>query len=135
MDYLELNPLGELFFAPCDVRLFPKKNNSDQNVLIPDILVICDPSKTDKRAILGGPDLVIEILSPSTTKIDKTVKNDLYKEAGVKEYWTVSPDEKIVTVHILKDGEYVTFYYDENAVIKCSVLPGCEIDMKAVFAV
>jgi len=77
----------ELFSAPFDVRLSDNKQQSDnyiETVVQPDIVVICDPEKIDRRGCKGAPDLVIEILSPSTGGKDLTVKYDLYERHGVK---------------------------------------------------
>jgi Uma2 family endonuclease len=114
--------------------LNPKKDNSDDTVLEPDISVICDPSKLDARGCNGAPDLVIEILSPSTARHDRIVKFRKYQEAGVREYWTVDPDTKTVQVFILDDGRYIASTYDDTDTAPISVLPGCEIKLSDVFA-
>jgi Uma2 family endonuclease len=67
------------FFAPVSVRLHPAADNSDDTVLEPDIIVVCDPSKLDKHGCTGAPDLVVEILSPSTARHDKVVKFNKYQ--------------------------------------------------------
>jgi len=63
-------------------------------VVEPDITIVCDSSKLDEKGCKGSPDLVIEILSPSTGKNDKLIKFNKYEKAGVKEYWIVEPDQK-----------------------------------------
>ena len=79
--------------APVDVRLFPQTDDSDDVVVQPDLVVICDEAKlSDGKACRGAPDLVIEILSESTKSHDLRLKLDLYKKAGVREYWTVGSD-------------------------------------------
>ena len=80
-----------VFPAPFDVRL-PQGEEKDEeidNVVQPDLVVICDRSKIDKRGCKGAPDLIIEILSYSTAKKDLNEKFNLYQQAGVKEYWIV----------------------------------------------
>jgi Uma2 family endonuclease len=69
--------------------------------------VVCDLSKLDERGCCGAPDMIVEILSPSTHKKDITEKFDLYEASGVKEYWIVHPYEKVIQVFLLQeDGKY-----------------------------
>ena len=82
--------------APFDVRLFPRKDDSDGNVVQPDVIVVCDEGKlSDGKACVGAPDVVFEVLSDSTKVMDLRVKKELYKGAGVKEYWVVAKDYAI----------------------------------------
>jgi Uma2 family endonuclease len=124
----------KVFSAPVGVRLFPKADLSDDTIVLPDIIVVCDRAKLDKQSYNGAPDLVIEILSPSTARHDQTVKFHLYQEVGVREYWTVDPERRLVHVYILNNGNYITTIYDETKEIPVSVLPGCLINLKEVFA-
>jgi Uma2 family endonuclease len=141
--------LGELFYqlrrflggkpckvipAPYAVRLNPAEDSSDNTVLEPDIMVICDPSKITRRGCNGAPDLVIEIISPSTARKDKVVKLNKYQNAGVREYWIVEPDTKTVLICVLDNGRYIFSSYDDTGKAPVSVLPPCEIDLGAVFA-
>jgi len=109
--FIERNKgLCEVFTAPFDVR-FPKqgKTADDQidTVVQPDICVVCDLSKLDERGCCGAPDMIVEILSPSTSKKDLTLKFSLYEESGVKEYWIVYPNDKSIHVFLLQeDGKY-----------------------------
>jgi len=100
----------KVFTAPFDVR-FPKKGETSDDkidtVVQPDICVICDLSKLDERGCCGAPDMIAEILSPSSAKKDVTEKFNLYEEHGVKEYWIVHPGEKAINVYLLQeDGKY-----------------------------
>jgi Uma2 family endonuclease len=122
----------EVYNAPFDVRL--NADEEDDTVVQPDILVVCDPDKLDDKGAKGAPDFVAEILSPSTASHDALVKLNLYRRYGVREYWIVDPVSKIVTVHLLKNGEYVTTAYGENDVAPVSILEGCDIDLGKVFA-
>jgi Uma2 family endonuclease len=134
-----------VFPAPYCVRLFPAADLSDDTVLQPDLSVICDPSKIDERGCNGAPDLIIEILSPSTSSKDKLIKFNLYLEAGVREYWVVDPEARLVEVHILDKGRYVTSAYGisdpieerlrgyVSEVAPLTVLPGLSIDLKTIF--
>jgi Uma2 family endonuclease len=131
-NYLKDKPC-KVYTAPFSVRLFPAEDESDDTVVEPDIIVICDPAKLDDRGCNGPPDLAVEILSPSTSRNDRIVKFNKYREAGVREYWIADPEEKVVTVYVLKNGEYIAANYDDTGSIPVTVLPGCEIDLKTVF--
>lgn len=98
----------EPFIAPFDVRL-PKKNQDEDsvdNVVQPDLLVICDKTKIDERGCKGAPDFIIEILSNSTADRDHFEKLKLYEVSGVKEYWIVNPWSKAVLVHLMAEDGY-----------------------------
>ncbi len=99
-----------VFAAPFDVRLpDAKKQNADAQVFTvvqPDICVVCDAEKIDDRGCIGAPDLVIEILSPGNTQKEMGVKFALYEENGVKEYWLVQPQDRVILVYVLKDSKY-----------------------------
>jgi Uma2 family endonuclease len=102
-------------------------------VVQPDILVICDPSKlVDGKACKGAPDLVVEIMSGSSIIMDRKVKAEKYREAGVKEYWIVNPDSLEVLVNVLTGGRYVSTAYRDS--VPSSVLPGLTIDLQTVKA-
>ena len=86
----------EPFVSPIDVRLFPKDEWSDVDVVQPDVIVVCDASKmSDDRACRGAPDIVFEVLSKTTKIHDLRIKRDLYKNAGVKEYWVISSNHAV----------------------------------------
>lgn len=98
----------EVNVAPFDVRL-PDTDEADDDILTavqPDIVVVCDSDKLDARGCRGAPDLVIEVLSPSTAAHDQTVKLAAYERHGVKEYWLVHPADRIVTVYAWAHGAY-----------------------------
>lgn len=127
-----------IYAAPFDVRL-PVHGSKDDDkifdVVQPDICVICDLSKLDERGCLGAPDLVVEVLSPSSLKYDWNYKFNLYETAGVREYWIVDPKAKIVNVFLLQsDGRY-----DLGTVYECHqkapvyIFEGLEIDLKELF--
>jgi Uma2 family endonuclease len=125
----------KVYIAPFAVRLFPAEDLSDDTVVEPDITVVCDPSKLDDRGCNGAPDFIIEVVSPSTARYDRIVKFDKYREAGVREYWIVEPEEKYVFAYVLKDGRYTAVNYDDTGTAPVTVLPGCEIDLKTIFGV
>lgn len=130
VNFLDDKPC-EVYCAPFSVRLNP--NTGDDTVVEPDIVVICDLSKLDDRGCNGAPDLVIEILSPSTSWYDRGRKLKKYFQVGVRECWIVDPVDKLVAVHILKDGEYIHRPYDIDDIVPVHVLDGCAIDLKKVF--
>ena len=75
----------------------------DDNNVVPDIMIVCNPDIVKERGIYGVPDLIVEILSPSTANRDKLNKRELYERFGVKEYWIVDPSNKSVEVYLLKN--------------------------------
>ena len=117
--------------APYDVRLNP--DDKDDNVVQPDIVVICDPSKIQHGGCVGAPDMVIEILSPSNRRHDHIVKLMKYEKFGVQEYWIADPEIKTVHVHILNDSKYDFSVYKDPDTVSVHVLEGCEINLSDVF--
>ena len=73
---------------------------------VPDGMIVCDPRKIGRDGIYGAPDLVVEVLSPSTARYDRGHKKDVYEKAGVREYWIVEPDSKAIEVYLLKNGKF-----------------------------
>lgn len=126
-----------VFSAPLDVRLFEKKGDSLDSVstvVQPDLMVVCDKSKIDRHGISGAPDLIIEIASDSTHRIDRLTKFNLYQRAGVREYWIVDPSTCIVSVYLLTDGAYRTAgVYSTGSLVPVSILSQCGIDLSTVF--
>jgi Uma2 family endonuclease len=128
----------EVFTAPFDVRLpknGEKENHLIQTVVQPDIVVVCNPEKIDEKGCLGAPDLIVEILSPSTRRYDLNDKYNLYEAFGVKEYWVIAPKDKDVTVFLLQEnGRYNEgIIYADPAIIPVQTLSGLEIDSKDLF--
>jgi len=123
----------QVFAAPLDVRLFPKKDKSDKTVVQPDLLVVCDKTKLAKGSVNGAPDLVIEIVSPSNPHSELFLKFQYYLKAGVKEYWVIDPDMKKVQVNIYENGHYNSTIFEGNDSIPVTVLPGLEIAVKDIF--
>ena len=127
----------KVYPAPFAVRLFEKDGDTPEDVdtmVEPDISVVCDHDKLDKHGCKGAPDLVVEILSPSTQRHDRLVKLDLYQRAGVREYWIVDPDSSTVQVFMLKAGYlHPHEVYSEKDIAKVNVLDGCFIELAKVF--
>ena len=91
----------EVFPAPFAVFL----NADDRNYVEPDIAVVCDPSRIDDQGLKGAPDLVVEVVSPSSKRMDYYIKLFKYRTAGVREYWVVNPLTKVSNVFYFDDDE------------------------------
>ncbi|WP_003544372.1 Uma2 family endonuclease [Desulfotomaculum nigrificans] len=127
--FLRQNPLGEVYYAPIDVLL------GDQ-VVQPDIIFISDNrlNIVGELNIQGAPDLVIEVLSPSTASYDKKKKGQIYLKYGVKEYWTVDIDAKIIDVYKVGEKQWQWLgSYDEEDTITTQLIPGLEIKLNEIF--
>jgi Uma2 family endonuclease len=127
-----------IYHAPFDVRLPLNNETADSkiyNVVQPDICVICDLSKLDNKGCIGAPDLIVEVLSPSTLKYDWNYKFNLYENAGVREYWIVDPKAKMVSVFLLQsDGKYdLGTVYECNQKAPVRIFEGLEIDLNELF--
>ena len=123
------NP-GKIFYAPIDVIF------DDNNVIQPDILFIKKENLfiRKKRGVFGSPDLVVEILSPSSIKRDRYEKKEIYRKFGVKEYWIVDPANLSIEVFLLENEEYkLHSMATENGEIKSYILEGLVIEVEAVF--
>ena len=129
-DYVRKFELGEVLYAPLDVVL------SEENVLQPDILFISKErfSIITDKSIQGAPDLVIEILSSATADRDKGLKQKLYANYGVQEYWLVDPDKRVIEVMTLGEGGFEsTGIYQEGAILKSPLLRGISIKVSEIF--
>jgi len=126
----------KLYYAPFDVRL-PRQGEADDQVdtvVQPDLCVICDPKKLDKRGAIGAPDLVAEIVSPGNTKKDLKYKFSLYEEAGVKEYWIIEPTNQTVSVFVLDNGKYRGLApIVEGDILQSVIFPNLKIDTAEIF--
>ncbi|EHQ91987.1 hypothetical protein DesyoDRAFT_5053 [Desulfosporosinus youngiae DSM 17734] len=133
--YLTEKPC-KIYAAPFDVR-FSELEEDEQirNVVQPDLTVICDESKLDDKGCLGAPDLVIEVISPTTISLDYVKKLALYEKYRVKEYWIVHPIDNTVMVFVLgKDHQYgKPGIYTEDSHLESRVFPDIGIDLKQVF--
>lgn len=127
----------KVFHSPFDVRLPNTSKTSDDNiytVVQPDISVICDLSKIDKKGCLGAPDLIIEIVS-ANSKRDIEDKFKLYEKHGVREYWIVYPFEKSISVFFLNNEKYeLVGMYAESGKVKVNIFDGFYINIQEVFS-
>ena len=122
-----------VFAAPLDVRLFPEKDNSDETVVQPDLLVVCDRTKLGKGSVNGPPDLVLEIISPSTSNKELFVKFRAYLDAGIPEYWMIEPEQKFVQLHIYENGHFISSSYEGEDTVPSTVLRGFTVDLKTLW--
>lgn len=128
--FVDENDLGEVFLAPCDVVL------SETDVVQPDILFVSKERSyiITEDNIRGAPDLVIEVLSPSTAQRDRTLKRTLYALHGVPEYWQADTDAKNVAVLTLVNGEYkIAGIYGEGQALVSPLLPGFALEIDRIF--
>lgn len=114
-DYIKKNG------GPCKVYPAPFAvflNEDDRNYVEPDISVICDSSKVDNRGCQGAPDFIIEIVSPSSQRMDYLTKLFKYRTAGVREYWIVNPLQRTVQVYSFEGTEDSTQYsFDDEITV------------------
>ena len=126
-----------VYAAPFGVRLFERAEDGPEDVdtvVEPDITVVCDRDKLDDQGCKGAPDLIVEILSPSTQRRDRLTKLNLYQRAGVREYWIVNPEDKTVQVMLLEEGVYrVADVRTAQDIIKVNSLEGCYLELEKVF--
>ncbi len=104
-EYVSRENAGEIYIAPCDVVL------SDENIVQPDLLFITKENLhlIKEKNIQGAPDMVVEILSESTEKLDRVYKKNLYEKFGVKEYWLVDIQNDAVEVLCLRERHYISY--------------------------
>ena len=131
--YLRGKPC-KVYPAPFDVRLFYEEDDSDDTVVQPDILVVCDKEKIGPEACRGAPDLVIEILSPSNSAIEMERKLKLYQHSGVREYWVVDPEHNGLTVYCFKEDVIITKTYKSTDTVTVAIFPDLRIALEQVFS-
>ncbi|HAP93624.1 MAG TPA: Uma2 family endonuclease [Desulfotomaculum sp.] len=131
-DFVVENKLGEVLDAPLDIVLTP------YDVVQPDVMFISNERRsivTDEN-IQGPPDLVVEILSPSTGVRDRTIKKKLYARSGVRELWLVNAAVQVIEVFDLETGEEVppaVYARGRESVLVSKVLPGLRVELDKVF--
>ena len=129
----------QVFLAPFDVRLPDGEDHSDlaiRSVVQPDLSIIRDAAKIDRAGCVGAPDLVAEILSPSTAYKDQTAKLSLYERHGVRECWLLNPERNTVLVYLLEAGGGFgkPSEYRSGERLPATAVPGLEVDLSVVFA-
>ncbi|MDX2284430.1 MAG: Uma2 family endonuclease [Bacteroidia bacterium] len=126
----------ELYAAPFDVRLTRMRDDKAVSTVVqPDLCVICDRSKLDERGCNGAPDLIVEILSPGNSRTEMRDKFELYQEAGVLEYWIVSPDHRTIQVWRLNEqGCYLALPPAvEGDLLGTPIVPNLALNVTEVF--
>ncbi len=118
------------FVSPIDVQL----DCDDRTMVEPDVVLLCDMKKNVGRCIYGAPDLVMEVLSPSTSRKDQTLKLYKYRNAGVREYWIIDLQREKVTVYDFEHKKHPAIY-GMDAPIPVGIYDGkCEIRFDRYFA-
>lgn len=123
--------LGQVYTAPLEVHL-----SESSRPVQPDVLFIRAERQPPPgtQVFEGAPDLIVEVVSPSSIRLDRTIKFDAYEQAGVAEYWIVDPKTRSVEVHTLSRGEYAVFgQYTNDEVIESALLSGLQIKTSALF--
>ena len=113
----------KVFPAPYAVFL----NNDEYNYVEPDISVICDKNKLDDKGCHGAPDFIIEIVSPSSRKMDYMTKLFKYRSAGVREYWIVDPIRKMVRTYDFVSDDTADYSFSDK--IPVAIYPGFELSI------
>ena len=125
----------EVFVAPFDVRL-PKNGEKEDDridtVVQPDVCIVCDPAKIDRRGCLGAPDFIAEVQSLSTAKYDLNEKFALYEASGVREYWVVFPSEGVRVFLLQPDGKYDEGTAYDAGKIPVHIFDGLEIYLETI---
>ena len=127
-DYIEKKRLGEIFIAPYDVVFH------ENDVCVPDLLYISNENQhiIGEYNIQGAPDLIIEILSPGTEKLDKGLKYKRYAYYGVKEYWIVDPKTQLIEVHDLEKQELLQVF-PQNQTLNTPTFPDIHLKLSEIF--
>lgn len=100
----------EVYLAPFAVYI----NNDEYNYVEPDIVVICNEDRLDEKGCHGAPDWAVEIVSPSSVKMDRKIKLFKYRTVGVREYWIVDPEERTVDVYLFAENVEKTYTFQET---------------------
>ncbi len=127
--FVAQNNRGEVFYAPIDIVL------DEQNTVQPDIVFIATPNLQiiQRRAIFGVPDLLVELVSPSSVRRDRYDKKALYARFGVKEYWIGDPANKALEILTLREGRYeLHCCAEEKGNLTSLALPGLEFDLTEI---
>jgi Uma2 family endonuclease len=130
--FIEKNTLGEIFYAPIDVFL------DQENVPQPDLVFVSNERSSiidDKDGILGVPDLVVEIISPSSIRLDRVDKKELYEGFCVPEYWLIDPKNTAIEIFYFQNGRYksVAFANELSDKVASNVLKGFEVTLSDIF--
>lgn len=127
--YLKEKPC-KVFPAPFGVWL----EDDNDNYVEPDITIVCDPSKIKIKGCVGVPDLVVEVLSPTTALKDKRVKLRTYRLSGVREYWIVDPPNQIVEIYKFSENIFTEpQVYGKDETVKVGIFEDLNINLRDIF--
>jgi Uma2 family endonuclease len=126
----------EVYTAPFDVRLAGVEDEEEYQVVQPDISIICDNKKLDDKGCKGAPDLIAEVLSPSTWRRDRIEKLNQYQKYGVREYLLIYPNERIIEQYLLgENAKYGTpNIFMEEDVYHSQIFPEFVLKMSKLFS-
>jgi Uma2 family endonuclease len=131
--FLMQNPLGEMFLAPIDV-IFA---HSPLQYMEPDLVYVSNERSAivTEQNIQGAPDLVVEVLSRTTSLRDRREKRSLYERFGVPEYWIVDPETKTVQIFRLVEGHFMApLDLCKTDILESPLLPGLSVSFSVVFS-
>ena len=118
----------QTFVSPIDVKL------SEDLVVQPDVIVVCDKDKLKETHLEGAPDLAVEVVSKSSMATDRIRKLNIYAAFGIREYWIFTPSPGMAEIFVLKEGKYVLEQaYERNGILKSSIFPFLKIDLAEIF--
>ncbi len=117
----------KVYLSPFDVRL----DKDNKTVVQPDIMIICDKDKLDNKRCNGAPDFIAEVVSQGSERLDYIKKLNKYLDAGVREYWIISPDKSLVTVYeFTKESMPRQYHFSDK--IPLGILEGLTIDFSEI---
>ena len=119
----------KVFTSPLSVQL----DCDDKTMVLPDIVVICDKNKITPRCIYGAPDMIVEVLSPSTRRYDMTTKMAKYMKAGVREYWIVDLEKKKILVYYWQQEEFPGIYGFDSQILVGVFEGKCIVDFTTIY--
>jgi Uma2 family endonuclease len=124
--------------APLDIFLdYNGEINKCKVIVQPDVVVVCDKNKIDKRGIFGSPDLVIEVVSPFSLKHDTRTKSELYERFNVPEYWLVFPEQFTIVTNYFEDNKYQSNNYiyekEQDIILTSKIISGLTLNLSEIF--
>lgn len=125
----------QVFVAPFDVRLSEEDDyDNPETVIQPDVSVVCQKERLDSKGLKGAPELVVEVLSPSTALKDRNEKRSLYQKFGVSEYWIVDPLYQTIERYVFHEGKEVSVEgFDIESTVESSTFKGFRMKVSEIF--
>ena len=128
---------ARVYSAPFDIRLpkFDEEDDKVDTVVQPDLFILSDLKKLDKRGVRGTPVWLAEVLSPSTARHDQVVKIPAYERAGVREVWLIDPIERTLAIYLLEGGRYgPATILELKGQTRLTAVPGVTVDWDCALA-